>query len=87
MTELENKIKVLKLKIAKTEEIIHKRERQALERLRLSISSPASAVDELKSRKGKSAKARANKKLHHGMKKLKTILRELITRQEEFMTR
>ena len=48
MTELENKIKLLKLKIAKTEEIIHKRDRQALERLRLSISSLASAVDELK---------------------------------------
>ena len=48
MTELENKIKLLKLKIAKTEEIIHKRERQALKRLRLSISSLASAVDELK---------------------------------------
>ena len=47
MTELENKVKLLKLKIAKTEEIIHKRERQALERLRLSISSLASAVDEL----------------------------------------
>ena len=48
MTELENKIKLLKLKIAKTEEIIHKQERQALERRRLSISSLASAVDKLK---------------------------------------
>ena len=45
MTELENKIKLLKLKIAKTEEIIHKRERQALERLPLSISSLGSAVE------------------------------------------
>ena len=48
MTELENKIRLLKLKIAKTDEIIHKRDRQALKRLRLSISSLASAVDELK---------------------------------------
>ncbi|XP_068750788.1 uncharacterized protein [Montipora capricornis] len=48
MTELDNKIKLLKLKIAKTEEIILKRDRQALERLQLSISSLASAVDELK---------------------------------------
>ena len=48
MTELENKIKLLKLKIAKTEETIHKRDQQAWERLRLSISSLASAVDELK---------------------------------------
>ena len=48
MRELENKIRLLKLKIAKTDEIIHKRDRQALERLRLSISSLASAVDELK---------------------------------------
>ena len=90
MTELENKIKLLKLKIAKTEEIIHKQERPALERRRLSISSLASAVDELKlkiMRKGKSAKARAKKKSRYGMKKLKTILRELITRQDEFMTR
>ena len=47
MTELENKIKLLKLKIAKTEEIIHKQERQALERRRLSISSLTSAVDKL----------------------------------------
>ena len=39
MTELNNKIKVLKLKITKTEEIIPKRDQQALERLRLSISS------------------------------------------------
>ena len=39
-TELDNKIKLLKLKMAKTEEI--------LEQLRLSISSLASAVDELK---------------------------------------
>ncbi|KAK2557012.1 hypothetical protein P5673_020859, partial [Acropora cervicornis] len=36
------------LKIAKTKEIIPKRDRQALERLQLSISSLASAVDELK---------------------------------------
>ena len=48
MTELDNKIKLLKLRVAKTEEIIAKRDRQALERLRLSISSLASAVDELK---------------------------------------
>ena len=48
MTELEKKIKLLKLKIAKTEEIIHKQERQALERRRLSISSLASVVDKLK---------------------------------------
>ena len=48
MTELDNKIKLLKLKIAKTEEIILKRDRQALERLQLSISSLESAVDELK---------------------------------------
>ena len=48
MTELDNKIKLLKLKIAKTEEIILKRGRQALERLQLSISSLAGAVDELK---------------------------------------
>lgn len=45
---MDNKIKLLKLKIAKTEEIILKRDRQALERLQLSISSLASAVDELK---------------------------------------
>ena len=43
-----DKIKLLKLKIAKTEQIISKRDRQALERLQLSISSLASAVDELK---------------------------------------
>ena len=43
MTELDNKIKVLKLKITKTEEIIPKRDQQALERLRLSISSLVSA--------------------------------------------
>ena len=47
-TELDNKIKLLKLKIAKTEEIIPKRDRQVLERLQLSMSSLASAVDELK---------------------------------------
>ena len=47
-TELDNKIKLLKLKIAKTEEIIPERGRQALERLQLSISSLSSAVDELK---------------------------------------
>ena len=47
-TELNNKIKILKLKIAKTEEIITKRDRQALERLRLSISNLSNAVDELK---------------------------------------
>lgn len=41
MTELNNKIKVLK--ITKTEEIIPKRDRKALERLRLSISSLVSA--------------------------------------------
>ena len=43
MTELENKIKLLKLKIAKTEEIIHKQDLQALEQLQPSISSLASA--------------------------------------------
>ena len=47
-TELDNKIELLKLKIAKIEEIIPKRDRQVLERLQLSISSLASAVDELK---------------------------------------
>ena len=77
MTELDNKIKLLKLKIAKTEEIILKRDRQALERLQLSISSLASAVDELKLKI--SAKARAKKKSRYGVKKLKTTLRELIT--------
>ena len=41
-------IKLPKLKIAKTEEIIAKRDRQALERNRLSISSLSNAVDELK---------------------------------------
>ena len=46
--ELDNKVKVLKLKIAKTEEIIHKRDREALERLRLSISSLARVVDDYK---------------------------------------
>jgi len=45
---LDNKEKVLKLKIAKTEDIIHKRDREALERLRLSISSLARGVDDYK---------------------------------------
>ena len=49
MTELDNKIKLLRLKISKTEETILKRDhRQSLERHQLSISSIASAVDELK---------------------------------------
>ena len=46
--ELDNKVKVLKLKIAETEEIIHKRDREALERLRLSIFSLARVVDDYK---------------------------------------
>ena len=48
MTELDNKIKLLEPKITKTEEIIPKRDRQASKLLRLSISSLANAVDELK---------------------------------------
>ena len=48
MTELDNKIKLLEPKITKTEEIIPKRDRQASKILRLSISSLANAVDELK---------------------------------------
>ncbi|XP_022797625.1 uncharacterized protein LOC111335895 [Stylophora pistillata] len=48
MTELDNKIKLLKLKITRTDEIILKRDRQALERPRSSITSIVSAVDELK---------------------------------------
>ena len=48
MTELDNKIKLLRLKISKAEETILKRDRQSLERHQLSISSIASAVDELK---------------------------------------
>ena len=44
--EFDNKVKVLKLKIAKTEVIMHKRDLQALERHRLSISGLASVVDE-----------------------------------------
>ena len=48
MTELDNKIKLLRLKISKTEETILKRDRHSLERHQLSISSIASAVDDLK---------------------------------------
>ena len=48
MTELDNKMKLLEPKITKTEEIIPKRDRQASKILRLSISSLANAVDELK---------------------------------------
>ena len=48
MTELDNKIKLFEPKITKTEEIIPKRDRQASKLLRLSISSLANAVDELK---------------------------------------
>ena len=46
--ELDNKVKVLKPKITKTEEIIHEHDREALERLRLSISSLARVVDDYK---------------------------------------
>ena len=45
---MDNKIKLLEPKITKTEEIIPKRDRQASKLLRLSISSLANAVDELK---------------------------------------
>ena len=64
-TELDNKIKLLKLKIAKTEEIILKRDRQAWERLQLSISSLASAVDELKLKieEGKIGKGESEEKI------------------------
>ena len=48
MTELDNKIKLLKLKITKTEEITLKQDRQALEWLQPSIWGIVSAVDELK---------------------------------------
>ena len=64
-TELDNKIKLLKLKIAKTEEIILKPDRQALERLQLSISSLVSAVDEskLKIEEGKIGKGESDEEI------------------------
>ena len=64
-TELDNKLKLLKLKIAKTEKIIAKRDRQALERLRLRISSLSNAVDELKLKiaEGKISKGDSKKEI------------------------
>ena len=84
-TELDNKIKLLKPKIAKTEEIIPKRDRQALGRLQLSITSLASAVDELKLKieEGKIGKGENEEEIVLWGE----VLRKLITRQEEFMTR
>lgn len=46
---MDNKIKLLRLKISKPDEIILKRDQQVLERLQLSVSSIVSAIDELKS--------------------------------------
>ena len=80
-TELDKLIiKLLKLKIAKTEEIIPKRDRQALERLQLSLPRLASAVDELKYKieEGKIGKGESEEEI---------ALWVEVTRQEEFMTR
>ena len=49
MAELDNKIKLLRLKISKADKIILKRDRQVLERRQLSVSSIVSTIDELKS--------------------------------------
>lgn len=49
IAELNIKVKMLYLKIKKTDEIVEKRERQALERHQSSIASIVSAVDTLKS--------------------------------------
>ena len=49
IAELNTKVKMLYFKIKQTDEIVEKRERQALERHQSSIASIVSAVDTLKS--------------------------------------
>ena len=48
LTDLGNKIKTLKFRLSKTDEVIAKRDRQALERHKASITTIVEAVDELK---------------------------------------
>ena len=49
ITELKNKIKTLKFRLSKTDDIVAKRDRQALQRQRTSITNIVCAVDSLKS--------------------------------------
>ena len=46
LTDLGNKIKTLKFRLSKTDEVIAKRDRQALERHKASITTIVEAVDE-----------------------------------------